>query len=178
MKRLLAVDCDLVVAPSDVHWKAWLDEQSDWSGLNVPEDNPEYNLGLYYPSVDDPMEFWRSLDYFNMSPIQGSVKALEKLSKYFQIAFVSKIKGNHTKSKYYWLKEHFSFMYAYAATAEKHIVDCVAMVDDRNSVLKEFDFNKRIRYSTPYKQDVECKVHIEFSEWNSGIVEMICDEYL
>lgn len=50
--------------------------------------------------------------------------------------------------------------------------------DDLTKIKEAFDFNKRIWFDTPYQQDVECKVHLEFDTWSDRIVKMICEEYL
>ena len=180
-RRLLGVDVDLTVCPSDKGWMEWLRyyhgfaKTKEVSGGKLP-----YNLGELFPSVEDPHQYWREVDYAQFQPIEGSVEALEKLSQYFGIVFVSRIKGNHTKSKYYWLKEHFHFMTEYVATHGKWVmnnsVEC--MIGDRLDVLKSFDFNKRVCFNTPYTQSVECKTAIDFSVWNDEIVKRICDEYL
>lgn len=187
MRRLLGVDVDLTVVATDQGWLDWLNERCSkydpgmWkyfdcsSKLKLP-----YNLGQLFPQVEDPYQYWRELDYSQFKPIEGSVEALEKLSQYFGIVFISRIKGNHTKSKYYWLKEHFPFMTEYVATHGKWVMNnsVVAMVDDRLDVLKGFDFNKRIWFNTPYTQSVECDVAIDFSVWDDEIVKRICNEYL
>ena len=180
IKRLLGVDVDLTVCPSDVGWYSWLQKQGQqmcWVGDYEPL---PYNLGQLFPTVEDPHQYWREVDYSQFKPIQGSVEALEKLSQYFGIVFISRIKGNHTKSKYYWLKEHFPFMTEYVATHGKWVmnnsVEC--MIDDRLDVLKQFDFNKRVCFNTPYAQSVDCDIAINFSVWNDEIVKRICERYL
>ena len=188
-KRLLGVDVDLTVVHSDIGWLRWLlqhpnsfdcKEFLEISGKPETDMVFPYNLGELFPSVKDPHQYWREVDYSHLQPIEGSVEALEKLSKYFGIVFISRIKGNHTKSKYYWLKEHFPFMAEYVATHGKWVMgnSVVAMVDDRLDVLKQFDFEKRICFNTPYTQSVECDVNLEFSVWNDETVKRICDEYI
>ena len=181
-KPLLGVDIDLTVCPSDQGWLDWLNYYNGFAGVlvNNIEGPLPYNLGELFPSIKDPHQYWREVDYSQFDPIEGSVEALEKLSKYFGIVFISRIKGNHTKSKYYWLKEHFPFMTEYVATHGKWVMgnSVVAMVDDRLDVLKQFDLEKRICFNTPYTQSVECDVNLEFSVWNDETVKRICDEYL
>ena len=180
MKRRLGCDVDLTVVDTGTAWRCWLDEQSDWSGLHIPKDSPEYNLGVYYPTVADPMDFWRELDYSALTPLPGAMEALEKLSKYFEIVFISANKGTHGKSKYYWLQDHFPFMTGFLATKEKFLMNegVVGMIDDRLSMLKGFDFNKRILFNTPYRQDVECKVNMTLDGWNDEAVKEVCFNYL
>lgn len=181
-KRLLAVDVDLTVCPSDEGWWEWCNYKvipKDYQYKNDFEEAP-YDLSKIFPTVKYPFEYWRELDYSQFQPIEGSVEALEKLSKYFGIVFISSIKGNHTKSKYYWLKEHFPFMEGYIATKEKYLMNnsVVAHIDDRKSMLKGFDFEKRILFNTPYEQEVECETTLSFDRWNDEIVKKICEEYV
>lgn len=179
-KRLLGVDVDLTVAPSDVGWMAWLQKQGQQMYRTGDYEPLPYNLGSLFPVVEDPYQYWRELDYSQFQPIEGSVEALEKLSQHFGIVFISRIKGQHTKSKYYWLKEHFPFMTEYVATHGKWVMNnsVVAMVDDRKDVLEQFDFNKRVWFNTPYTQSSDCSVYLEFDRWNNNVVKMICEEYL
>lgn len=139
-----------------------------------------YHLGTLFPTVEDPYVYWRELDYMQFEPIAGSVEALEKLSQYFGIVFLTQGKGVHGKSKYYWLEKHFPFMQGVMITKEKYLMNnsVVAMIDDRLSHLKGFDYGKRILFETPYTQDVECEVALTFSRWNDLIVKQICEEYL
>lgn len=180
MRRLLGIDVDLTVVATDQGWLDWLLSSGHvvWGGKNLK--TKPYNLSELCPTHPDPYQYWRELDYSQFKPIKGSVEALQALSKYFGIVFISRIKGNHTKSKYYWLKEHFPFMTEYVATHGKWVMNnsVVAMVDDRLDVLKQFDFNKRICFNTPYTQSVECDVAIDFSVWDDEIVKRICNEYL
>lgn len=176
--KLVAIDCDLTVCPSDEGWKRYLDGATRW----VLQDGEkwEYNLGIYYPDHPDPLQYWRELDYSQFQPIDGAVEKLEQLSKYFGIVFISSIKGSHSKSKNYWLKEHFPFHSGYLATKEKFLMNdsVCAMFDDRKSVLKGFDFHKRYLYSTLYTQEVECDVYREINNWKDFNVQEFIRENL
>ena len=180
--RLLGVDVDLTVCPSDRGWWEWCNDRvipTDYQYKNSFEKAP-YDLAEVFPTIKYPYDYWRELDYSQFQPIEGSVQALQALSDYFGIVFISRIKGNHTKSKYYWLKEHFPFMTEYVATHGKWVMNnsVVAMVDDRKDVLKGFDKEKRIWFNTPYTQSVECETEIQFDKWGDEIVKTICGRYL
>lgn len=179
-KRLLGVDVDMTVCPSDVGWYSWLQKQGQQMYKLGDYEPTPYNLGELFPTIIDPHQYWREVDYNQFSPIKGSVEALEKLSNYFGIVFISRIKGNHTKSKYYWLKENFPFMTEYVATHGKWVMDksIEAMVDDRLDVLEKFDYNKRVLFETSYTQSSDCGVALSFNTWNDNIVKRICEEYL
>lgn len=177
MNRLLLVDVDLVVAPSDVGWKNWLGE--NYGFVKTPM--VSYNFGNYYPQKDS-YSYWKDLDYFSMQPIAGSVDSLEKLSKYFGIVFVSAERcGYSSKNKKSWLTKYYPYKTSYICTEEKWVIDSnkvKAIIDDRKSNLNKFDFEKRILFNTPYTQDVECSVVHEFSKWDDNIIKEICGRYL
>lgn len=63
MTRQIAVDCDLVVCPSDEGWIEYLEYYNGF-GAKVQFDQLPYDLSKVYPNVHDPMQYWRTLDYF------------------------------------------------------------------------------------------------------------------
>lgn len=190
--RLLGCDVDLCICPSDKAWYRYLAykqigidlskgrEYVDHVNKEASSELLPYDLNQMFPEVEDKYEYWRDLQYSQFQPIEGSVEALEKLSNYFGIVFISSVKGNHNKEKYYWLKEHFPFMVGYMATKEKYLMNdsVVAHIDDRVDVLEKFDYTKRILFKTNYTQTSEAKCNIEFDKWNDSIVHKICKEYL
>lgn len=120
--------------------------------------------------LDDPLDFWRSEDLYDcLEPIEGCVQKLEQLSKYFGIVFVSRLKGNHHRSKVYFLKKHFPFMTGFVGTHEKWILNdsLVAMVDDLEDNLSKFDVDKRIHFGEG-----------EYKDWNTFDVPKFCRNYL
>jgi 5'(3')-deoxyribonucleotidase len=179
MKRRIGVDCDLTVCPSDVGWARWLTEHSSVRYYDKWAEEIDYNMATHFPDVEDPYQYWRELDYSQFTPIKGSVEKLKALSEYFDIVFISANKGTHTKSKYYWLKEHFPFMKGYMATKEKYLMNdsVVAMIDDRKDILKGFDLEKRVIYSTPYQQTSECPVSFLIESWETFSVRAFLEYY-
>jgi len=187
MSRILAIDCDLTVCPSDEAWLLRLVAQDQDKGLepcikimNAEDGTIPYNLGELFPHIKDPLEYWRDLNYSQFKPIEGSVEALEKLSQYFKIVFISTHKGTHSKSKYYWLDEHFPFHGGVILTKEKYLMNdsVVALVDDRIDNLEGFDYCKRVQFVTPYTQTSDAKINLKFDKWDGETVKMICKEYL
>lgn len=180
-KPILGCDVDICLCPSD---KGWMDYMKYFNGfgkvVHRTDGMLEYDLSKMYPTVADPYDYWRTLDYDQFKPLEGSVKALDALSKYFDIAFISQAKGFHHKSKYYWLDRHFPFKTGVMLTKEKWLMkgSVVAMIDDRLDHLKGFDFDQRVLFNTNYTQSVECDVAYSFSEWNAGVVERLCELYL
>ena len=179
-KPILGCDVDLCVCPSDEGWIQYLQYHNGFGDeVEIVGELP-YNLSELFPSVADPLHYWRTLDYSQFSPIQGSVEALEKLSEHFDIFFISQHKGMHSKTKYYWLDEWFPFKSGVMLTKEKWGMNgsVVAMIDDRMSQLKGFDKEKRILFNTPYTQDVQCEVEMSFGVWDDEVVNKICSRYL
>ena len=180
-KPLLGVDVDLTVVSTD---KGWYDYLKYYNGfaktLEKEGEKLPYNLSKVFPHVKEPMLYWKTLDYFQFEPLEGSVKALQKLSEHFDIVFISQQSGNHGKSKYYWLDEWFPFKSAVVLTHEKWVMNSsvVAMIDDRLNHLSGFDLDKRILFETPYTQDVEIDVATSFGVWDDTVVETICGRYL
>lgn len=180
-KRILGVDVDLTVCPSDQGWLEWLRYYNGMGKVVNREDGMlPYNLAEMFPNSKEPYQYWRELYYNQFQPIEGSVEALEKLSKYFDIFFISQAKGTHGKSKYYWLDEHFPFKAGLMLTKEKWGMNnsVVAMIDDRLEHLKGFDVSKRVWFNTPYVQTEDCEVALKFDTWNDETVKQICNNYL
>jgi 5'(3')-deoxyribonucleotidase len=180
-KHILGCDVDICLCPSD---KGWMEYMKYYNGfgkvVHRTDGMLEYDLSKMYPTVADPYEYWRTLDYNQFKPLEGSVETLEALSKYFDIAFISQAKGQHSKSKYYWLKEHFPFNVGVLLTKEKHLMkgSVDAHIDDRLDHLVGFDYDQRILFATNYTQSVECNTPYSFSEWNGEVVERLCNMYL
>lgn len=170
-KRIIAVDCDLVVAPMDrLHWE-WLCKETG-QYRPFPEDSRSlpYNLGEMFGIPNRALEFWRAADlYDRVLPIEGSVEALTEISNYADVIFLTAIKGNHNKSKFYFLRHHFPFMKGYIATKEKYLVRCDAMIDDRLDNLARFPKDViTIQYDTPYRQDDKYRDFVpdlKFTSW-------------
>ena len=120
--------------------------------------------------LEDPLDFWRAEDlYDNLAPMEGAVEKLEQLSQYFGIVFISRLKGNHHKSKVGFCKKHFPFMVGFIGTHEKWLMNesVVAMIDDLPENLIKFDPQKRILFGEEGLRD-----------WSEFDVKQFCKEYL
>lgn len=188
-RRILGVDVDLTVCPSDVKWAEYLKLKTfeHFNGscpvgsiVTAQSGKIPYNLAELFPHVEDPFEYWRTLEYSQFEPLPGAVEKLEELNQYFDIAFISATKGKHAKEKYYWCQEHFPFMVGFMATKEKWLMNdsVVAMADDRLENLCPFDYNKRVLFETPYAQTVDCPVAYRINGWESFSVADFCKQYL
>lgn len=178
-RKRIGVDVDLVVAPSDLSWWEWLENRYECK-VGLLTQYP-YNLAECFriPEHDDPMSYWNNLDYFTMEPIEGCKEELEKLSKEYDIVFISSCEGRHHKSKYYWLKQHFPFMEGCIYTKEKYLLNdsLAVMIDDRRDNLAKFDQHKRIFYNTPYRQTTKCAARV-MEGWENGyeIIKWVIEE--
>jgi hypothetical protein len=130
-------------------------------------------LSLYKEAskhLTDPLDFWRGEDlYDNLVPMKGAVEKLEQLSKYFGIVFVSRLKGNHHRSKVYFTKKWFPFQTGFIGTHEKWILNdsVVAMIDDLEDNLSKFEPHKRVHFGSK-----------DFKDWNTFDISKFCKEYL
>lgn len=188
-RKIIAVDVDQTVVRSDLHWKKYLEINSsfdkDLFNRHKRENYVHYDLSKYsenfhHPVDNSPFDFWRnSHAYCDMKPIEGSVEALEALSKDFDIIFVSALKGDHHKSKFYFLRKYFPFMKGFLGTKEKGYVLKDYFIDDRNKFLNsEINENvKLIKYETFYGQCENLKndIWLETSNWQE-IAEKILKE--
>lgn len=157
-KPRLGVDIDNVIVRSDLHWDWWLMNQAKLKESQIPKTGKiNYNISTYYPMLKSPFDFWRSETlYDNMKPTANSQECLEALSNHFDIIFVTAIKGNHHKSKYYFVEKYFPFLKGFIATKEKDLVDLDIMIDDRVENLDKFPPETyKILFGTRYKQNRE-----------------------
>ena len=132
------------------------------------------------PNLEDPLDFWRDENlYDNLVPMEGAVKKLGLLSKYFGIVFVSRLKGNHHRSKVYFLKKHFPFMTGFVGSHEKWILNdsLVAMIDDLPDNLKGFDPDKRVWFNS---ESLVSSLPMGFTlnSWEDFNVYEFCRDYL
>jgi len=160
MSKVIAVDCDLTIAQSDVAWWDWMNSVC---GTNIPFPSKtecilSYDLSDYFEAFNyhkrDLYSFWRSeTAYDGVKPMKGAVEALQELSDSgFEIVVVSTVKGNHHKNKWQFLERNFPFIDGYIATKEKKYVRCDYFIDDRHDVLNRIQGPIKICMDTPYTQ--------------------------
>ena len=180
-KPILGCDVDICICPSDLGWMEYMKYFNGFGKVVHRTDGMlEYDLSKMYPTVKNPYQYWRELDYSQFEPLEGSVETLKDLSEYFEVVFISQHKGSHSKSKYYWLEEHFPFKTGVILTKEKWLMkgSVVGYIDDRLDHLKGFDFDQRVLFNTNYTQSVECDVPYSFSKWDGSVVDKLCSMYL
>lgn len=172
----IGVDVDLTVVDTAREWYNYLmtktslvlpsyDEQIA-SGVTIEYDYAKIFTDL---SRDVCLEYWRPEGiYDGLSPIKDSVEVLQdlKFSKGYDIVFVSTIKGNHHKSKYYFLKKNFPFMDGLIATKEKEYAKVDMLIDDRCSVLQRLiQPTFGIQFKTPFDQYTDFKPSYVCDSW-------------
>lgn len=188
MSRYIGVDVDGVVVDTNKLWLSWCCQNTGDLGFFdlVAEDlmkfdcKLEYDLSKYFLDID-VFSYWRSRTlYDNLLPLSRSVEKLQTLSQYFDIVFVSRLKGDHHASKVRFLKKHFPFMKGFIGTHEKFILadSLTAMFDDRLDNLKGFPEDKRILVGSEYTQTVNIPVAMKIDSWDNFSVKEFCDNYL
>lgn len=184
MSKVIGIDCDLVLAASDLAWWSWLNRMC---GLNLKIEDfnkpLDYNLASYFkPQLEarriDPMDFWRSTDtYAWVDPVEGSVEALRQFKDVGkEIVIISHVKGHSLKSKWRFLQQHYpGCIDSYLATKEKYRVAVDVMIDDRDSHLNSMPIEvNRIKLWTPYTQDQQTSDFTHVAKNWSEIVELLC----
>lgn len=155
IKPKLAVDCDNTVVYMD--WQGWKNAQDE----------------LYQY---DPLDYWRSHTlYDNLTPMSGAVETLRDLSEHFDIVFVSRLKGDHHRSKVYFLKKWFPFMKGFVGTHEKWLLadSFCALIDDDWKNLVKFPKEKRVLFGDYEREAMHC-MHC----WSDVNVKYLCELYL
>ena len=172
----LGVDVDLTVVDTGREWYNFLRGVSE---IQVPEYEEFLALNTVAPydmtNVFKDMDYQKCLSYWrdeflydNLEPLKDAVQVLEdlKISKGCEIVFVSTIKGNHHKSKYYFLKKNFPFLDGFIATKEKKYAKIDIMVDDRLNVLELLDRNVvAVQKITPFDQTSNFAPAYSFEHW-------------
>lgn len=171
----LVCDYDLVVAPADVHWLAWLNAVSgDNVILPATGKTAFYDLSLYFPDFEqrfgiDPHSFWDTAHlYDTMGTVPGSVETLNYLGEAGDnISIASHTKGGHFSSKFRHMTRHLTSCdfgrgsgNGFFATKEKYLLPCDLTIDDRAENLVLFPDNvMKIYFNTiyldPYLEDLK-----------------------
>lgn len=163
----IVCDCDLVIAPADVPWLAWLNAVSG-DNVVLPTSGKDalYNLSAYFPDFEkrfgiDPHSFWDNQHlYDTMGTVPGSVETLNYFGKAGDsLLIASHTKGGHFSSKYRYIKRNlpeFDFGRGtgngFFATKEKYLLPCDVTIDDRAENLVLFpDHVVKIYFNTIYE---------------------------
>lgn len=172
----LGVDVDLTVVDTGQEWYNYLRGVSEievppYEDFLVANTVAPYNMADVFKDIDYQkcLGYWREEHlYDNLQPLKDSVQVLEdlKISKGYEIIFVSTIKGNHHKSKYYFLKKNYPFLDGFIATKEKKYAKIDLMVDDRLNVLELLDRNViTVQKITPFDQTSKFVPSYSFDDW-------------
>lgn len=172
----LGVDVDLTVVDTGREWFNFLKQNSsivvpDYEEYLSINKEVSYNLADIFTDMDFQkcVDYWRNENlYDNLKPLKDVVQVLEdlKFSKGYEIVFVSTIKGNHHKSKYYFCERNFPFLDGFVATKEKKYAKVDMMVDDRLNVLEPLDKGViKVLKQTPFIQTTDFVAPYKFDDW-------------
>ena len=136
MRKIIGVDVDLTVVDVVTEWVKWY---KDITGHELNEISRENNnIQDIMTQHDDPMKYWRKEDlYDNASPYPEAIKYLTKLSKDFDIIFISACLPEHETSKKHFLKRNFKFMKGFISTENKNFVRCDYFIDDNKKYCRQ-----------------------------------------
>lgn len=181
-RKVVVVDVDLTVVDAVGPWVDYMNKLTGASFELSEGQMYPYNLtGIFkhYLEGDEDIgmlfDYWKQRDvYDGLTPYEGAVEVLGEISKRgYDVVFASVVKGDHSKSKYYFLKKHFPFMAGCVFTREKGYIKADYAIDDRNDHLRQFDIpTKTIRMNSQFTQDVDVPVYASVDNWE-GVRELI-----
>jgi 5'(3')-deoxyribonucleotidase len=175
MPKTIAVDIDGTAITQICedwlrHLKAWYHFKHEWAYLKIshPVGILPYNLteliaehkcaGVTIPDgIRDGFEFFRNMHlYDEYLPRQDALEFVTRLHEEGNtILFVSKVMGDHHRSKSNWVKKWFPYA-DFIATSAKHHVNCDFIIDDSVPVLNKMPSNVDcIRFRADYKHEEE-----------------------
>ena len=141
----IAVDCDITLVHSDLHWLEWL---QNVTGTHLYlSGRLDYDLTKYFKDELTYQgltgyEFWNSTSlYDNMEPVEGSVEALQHLKDLgYTLVCLSRTMGHHSHSKRNFIEKYFPMFDAtyLCGKDQKHFFKCDYIIEDRIPELKHF----------------------------------------
>jgi len=188
IRKVCVVDVDLTVVDAVTPWIHYMNGLTGASFEVSPGQMYPYDLTSvfkHYLETEEDIgllfDYWKGRNvYDDLEPYPGSVETLSRLNDMgYDIVFASVVKGDHSKSKYYFLKKHFPFMAGCMFTREKGYIRADVVIDDRNDYLRQFDVTKvkRIRMNTPFEQTIDTPVYATVDNWDQ-INELIEEQAL
>lgn len=137
-RKIIAVDIDGTVVDSISPWITWYEKLT---GHDIVEEvqNSVWNLDKLMHFHDSPMDYWKQPNlYDDLEPTPESKKALDGLSKDYDIIFVSSCFPEHTKSKEFFVKRNFPYHKAFINAHFKGYTRCDYFIDDYKKNLEQF----------------------------------------
>lgn len=138
MRKIIAVDIDLTVVDTLTPWLEWYKKLT---GHNIIEEisNTEWNIDKLMHYHNSPMDFWKQANlYDELQPIPEAKRALDELSKDFDIIFVSSCYPEHIRSKEFFIKRNFPYYKAFIDAHYKGYTRCDFFVDDYKKNIEQF----------------------------------------
>ena len=182
-EKIIAFDVDGVVVDSAIEWYKYLRAMVKHEDIKYEDVNHDYNFYnpfSKYLTEEECAYFWKQENlYDRMVPMDGAVAAVNAFkTQGFKILFVSHVEGNHSKSKYEFLKRNFP-MDGFFATREKGFIRTNIAVDDRlNHLVGHPEQVTTVQFLTPqfqYLTDFSPDVIID--KWNDAHVDEILTKW-
>lgn len=169
---IIGVDVDGTVVDSVT---PWLDELlPNWKEYDLEYRNGSLNVQLANilgKSLDEVLEYWKTISYQSLKPINGCVEKLEELSKFGTIVFVTTCVQDHMLSKMKFLDEHFPFHGDIISAKRKDLIKLDVMIEDNLSVLSTMkDVEKRLIFtgvSGQFQPTLQTAGFPLFSDWET-----------
>lgn len=181
--RIIAIDIDLTIVPSDKGWFEWLKnsskvfyEESFYHDLLMKK--VEYYLPSYFELYEgvNPMDYWaENRTYPSLPLLSDAYRVIKNLYQAgYEIVFVSFCMDCKTQfeNKLKFLQKRFDFLMpddlTFIPAKKKHYIRCDYIIDDRNLFLKNQPEDvKLIKMETPYTQCSDLnREHTKVSNWN------------
>ena len=172
MSKVLAIDIDGTVLTEICYdWfydlKTIYPLKKEWSYVIHPRDHKlPYDLSEMFeiPEGHDAFTFWYEDNLYDQYvPRSDAISHIDALHLMgYKIIFVSKVIGNHGRSKTNFINKYFPYNQGVILTGQKHHIKCDYLIDDCMSVLNKMstdtitikfrdDFNEGIQATRKHK---------------------------
>lgn len=160
-RPILVCDVDGVVVDLSRRWYDWICLQTSKyrPAPTFEEVSRHYDYSIPFEGTVDRSvanHFWKMSHIYDWAtPVEGSVELLEAFKAAgWDIVFASHVEGDHSLSKYNFLKKHFP-MDGFMATREKHFLKANIVIDDRAENLLKFSSDVFcVLMDAPHNKDV------------------------
>ncbi|CAH9014615.1 putative 5' nucleotidase [Vibrio phage 277E43-1] len=180
--KIIAIDIDLTIVPSDKGWLEWLKNSSkvfyeESYFYDMLNNQVKYYLPSYFELYEgvEAMDYWaENRTYPSLPLLPDAYRVIKELYQVgYEIVFVSFCMDCKTQfeNKLKFLQKRFDFLLpddlTFIPAKKKHYIRADYIIDDRNSFLQpQPEEVKLIKMETPYTQCVELtREHTSISNW-------------